>query len=188
MSDSHFPDAVSPEALSAFLRTHNLLPESERIPSVDLGGMEGGPCDLQFCLTQLIHRSKNGTNLIQILTSAMYLLCEAEHQFDDQLSSLALEREPYDQLSGSEQTTLARMMRRHLLATRASMGHLEELLADLSDLYYRGRAHQLLTETFTSEPSLAEFRSHMLISDGLLASLGLERSAVTTYINGTVQP
>ena len=188
MSDSHFPDAVSPEALSAFLRTHNLMPESELIPSVDLGGPEGGPCDLQFCLTQVIHRSKNGTNLIQILTSAMYLLCEAEHQFDEQLSSLALEHEPYDQLTGKEQSTLARMMRRHLMATRASMGHLEELLADLTDLFYRGRAHHLLTQVFSTEPSLADFRSHMLISDGLLASLGLERSAVTAYINGTAQP
>lgn len=188
MSTPEVPDSISAESLHSFLRNCNPLPVSALIPEVDLGGPKGAPCDLQFCITQLIHKSTDGTNLIQLLTAAMYLLCETEFQFDDQLQRLAAEEPPYDELNGGEQHTMACLLRRHLLCARASMNHLEELIGELTTLFYRGRAHFLLNEVFTAEPSLDDFRSHMLISDGVLRSLDLERDAVTTYINGTARP
>jgi hypothetical protein len=188
VSTPEVPDSISAESLNSFLRNCNPLPVSAFIPEINLGGPEGAPCDLQFCITQLIHKSTDGTNLIQLLTAAMYLLCEAEFQFEDQLQRLAIEEPPYDELDAGEQQIMDRLLRRHLLTARSSMNHLEGLIGELTTLFYRGRAQYLLNEVFTAEPSLADFRSHMLISDGALLSLGLERDAVTAYINGSARP
>lgn len=178
------PDSISAEMLSTLLRGRNPLPLSEVVPALDFGGELGAPCDLQFSICQLIERSTGGTNIIQMLVASMHLLTEVESHFERHLSSLAQEDEPYDQLSGAEQQVLARLMREHTLLLKASLKHLEEVLTQVGYPYYAQRAQDLIKDRFEQKRILMrDFRSQLLISDELLASLGLERAAVTTYFD-----
>lgn len=187
MSDSSVPDSVSPEALRSFLNRGANLPESELVPELNLGGSMGAPCDLQFVISQVIARSSTGTNIVQMLCAGMHLLTEVESHFEDQLERLALEEEPFEGLSGSEQKSCGVLLRRNLVALRTSLHALEELLSGLTMAFYQARAHDLQHGVLQGKRfSLEEFRSHMLISDELLASLQLERQAVTAYLNDSV--
>lgn len=178
------PDSVSPEMLSTLLRGRNPLPISEVVPALDFGGELGAPCDLQFSICQLIERSSGGTNIIQMLVAAMHLLTEVESHFEHHLSSLAQEDEPYDQLPGPEQQALGRLMRDHTMLLKVSLKRLEDVLTQVGYPYYTQRAQTLTRDRFERKRILMrDFRSHLLISDGLLASLGIERAAVTTYLD-----
>jgi hypothetical protein len=187
VSDSSVPDSVSPEALRSFLSRGANLPESELVPELNLGGSMGAPCDLQFVISQVIARSSTGTNIVQMLCAGMHLLTEVEAHFEDQLERLALEEDPFEGLSGSEQKSCGVLLRRNLVALRTSLHALEELLSGLTMAFYQARAHDLQHGALQDKRfSLEEFRSHMLISDELLASLQLERQAVTAYLNASV--
>lgn len=181
---SEIPDSISSEMLHTLLRGRNPLPASEVIPSLDFGGEHGAPCDLQFSICQLIERSSHGTNIIQMLVAAMHLLTEVESHFEQHLTSLAQEDEPYDQLSAVDQQALGRLMREHTLLLKTSLKHLEDVLTQVGYPYYAQRAQQLMQERPPQQRLLMrDFRSQLLISDELLASLGLERAAVTTYLD-----
>lgn len=178
------PDSISAEMLSTLLRSRNPLPLSEVVPALDFGGECGAPCDLQFSICQLIERSTGGTNIIQMLVASMHLLTEVESHFERHLTSLAQEDEPYDQLSGADQQMLARLMREHTLLLKVSLKHLEEVLTQVGYPYYAQRAQELMQERSEQKRILLrDFRSQLLISDELLTSLGLERAAVTTYLD-----
>lgn len=178
------PDSISSEMLSTLLRSRNPLPLSEVVPALDFGGECGAPCDLQFSICQLIERSTGGTNIIQMLVASMHLLTEVESHFERHLTSLAQEDEPYDQLSGADQQMLARLMREHTLLLKVSLKQLEEVLTQVGYPYYAQRAQELMKDRSEQKRILLrDFRSQLLISDELLASLGLERAAVTTYLD-----
>ena len=183
-SSPEIPDSISSEMLNSLLRGRNPLPISEVVPALDFGGELGAPCDLQFSICQLIERSTGGTNIIQMLVAAMHLLTEVEAHFERHMNSLALEDEPYNTLSAPEQQTLARVMREHTLLLKVSLKHLEEVLTQVGYPYYAQRAQELINDRFQQKRVLMrDFRSQLLISDELLASLGIERSAVTTYLD-----
>lgn len=170
--------------LNTLLHGRNPLPAAEVIPALDFGGEYGAPCDLQFAICQLIERSAGGTNIIQMLVASMHLLTEVESHFERHLNSLALEDEPYNTLSAQEQKVLARVMREHTMMLKAGLKHLEEVLAEVGYPYYTQRAQELINDRFQQKRVLMrDFRSHLLISDELLVSLGIDRSAVTTYLD-----
>lgn len=169
--------------LNTLLRGRNPLPLSDVIPGLDFGGEYGAPCDLQFAICQLIERSSRGTNIIQMMVASMHLLSEVESNFENHLNSLAQEDEPYDKLSAHEQQALARVMRDHIMMLRASLNHLEQVLQAVGYSYYTERARLISKDRSKQERVLMrDFRSQLLLSDELLASLGLERAAVTTYL------
>ena len=170
--------------LNTLLRGRNPLPVSETIPPLDFGGELGAPCDLQFSICQLIERSTGGTNIIQMMVAAMHLLTEVESQFERHLNSLALEDEPYDQLSAGDQQVLARTMREHTMLLKVGIKHLEDVLSHVGYAYYAQRAQELIKDRSTKDRVLMrDFRSQLLISDELLDSLGISRAAVTTYLD-----
>lgn len=178
------PDSISSDMLNTLLRGRNPLPTGDRIPVLDFGGECGAPCDLQFSICQLIERSAGGTNIIQMLVAAMHLLTEVESHFEKHLRSLEQEDEPFDQLPAHEQQVLARVMREHTMYLKASLKHLEDVLARVGYPYYTQRAQDLVKERFThGRVLMRDFRSHLLISDELLESLGIDRAAVTTYLD-----
>ena len=188
MSSSDIPDTVSTEMLSSLLRGRNPMPLSEAIPALDFGGENGAPCDLQFAICQLIERSEHGVNIIQMLVAAMHLLSEVESHFEKHADSLAREDAPYDQLSAGEQQTLARVMREHLMYLKVSLKHLEDVLTPVGYPYYAMRSKELIQGPLADKQlDLREFRSHLLISDELIKSLGLERSALTTYLDSATK-
>lgn len=178
------PSSVSTEMLDALLRNRNPLPASAVIPSLDLGGERGAPCDLQFSICQLIERSANGTNIIQMLVAAMHLLVEVESHFDRHITYAMQEDPPYDDLPAVDQQSIARLLRQQLLALRVTLQQLEEVLTTVGYPYYQQRAAELVQGVFQGKKtSLRDFRSHMLISDELLSSLELERQGVTDYLD-----
>lgn len=178
------PDSISPEMLDTLLRGRNPLPISQVVPALDFGGELGAPCDLQFAICQLIERSSNGTNIIQMLVAAMHLLTDVESHFEKHLTSLALEDEPYDQLPAADQQVLGRVMRDHTLGLKVAVKHLEDVLTQVGYPYYSQRAQALIEDRFKAKRVLMrDFRSHLLISDELLDSLEVERTAVTTYLD-----
>ena len=185
MTDSpEIPDSVSPEMLDGLLRNRNPLPTSDTIPSLDLGGETGAPCDLQFAMSQLISRSSRGTNIIQMLVASLYLAAEVEDHFSQQLQRLMQEDPPYADASAAEQQLIGSFLSNHLLSLRMGIQQLESLLAEVGYPYYQERARQLLTTTFKDKAvKLRDFRSHMMISDELLGSLQVDRAAVTDYLD-----
>jgi hypothetical protein len=188
VSSSDIPDTISAEALSSLLRGRNPMPLSDVIPALDFGGENGAPCDLQFAICQLIERSEHGINIIQMLVSAMHLLSEVESHFERHMESLAREHAPYDQLTAGEQQTLARVMREHLMYLKVSLKHLEDVLTPVGYPYYAMRSKELIAGPLADKQlDLREFRSYLLISDELIKSLGLERSALTTYLDSATK-
>lgn len=188
MSSSDIPDTISAEALTNLLRGRNPMPLSDVIPALDFGGENGAPCDLQFAICQLIERSEHGINIIQMLVAAMHLLSEVESHFEQHMESLAREDAPYDQLTAGEQQTLARVMREHLMYLKVSLKHLEDVLTPVGYPYYAMRSKELIAGPLADKQlDLREFRSYLLISDELIKSLGLERSALTTYLDSATK-
>jgi hypothetical protein len=179
------PDAVSAEALTSLLGQCRRAPISTVIPALDLGGTLGGACDLQFVITQIIHRSCTGTNLVQMLVAACHLLTEVEGHLGDQLQRLQQQQPPYDQASAAEQRAVDCLLRSHRHCAQLALAQLEPLLQALSLSTYRERARQLQDGPLAGQDRLPleQLRSHLLISDELIASLQLERDAITTYLN-----
>lgn len=185
MTDTpEIPNSVSSEMLDALLRNRNPLPTSTAIPTLNLGGERGAPCDLQFAICQIIERSTNGTNIIQMMVAAMHLLTEVEAHFDRHITYAMQEDPPYDDLPAVDQQGIARFLRQHLLSLRVSLQQLEEILTLIGYPYYEMRAKELTHGVFQGKKTnLREFRSHMLISDELLDSLQLQRQPVTDYLD-----
>jgi hypothetical protein len=178
------PNSVSSEMLDALLRNRNPLPTSTVIPSLDLGGERGAPCDLQFAICQIIERSANGTNIIQMMVAAIHLLTEVESHFERHITYAMQEEPPYDDLPAADQQGIARFMRQHLLSLRVSLQQLEETLTLIGYPFYEMRAKELTHGVFAGKQTkLREFRSHMLVSDEVLNSLQLERQSVTDYLD-----
>lgn len=183
------PDSISTEMLDALLRNRNPLPTSAVIPVLDLGGEHGAPCDLQFVICQIIERSTNGTNIIQMMVAAIYLLTEVESHFDSHITYAMQDEAPYDELSEEDRRGVARMFREHLLPLRASLRQLEENLTAIAFPYYDMRAFELTHDVFRGRKvELRDFRSHMLISDEVLESLQLDRQLVTNYLEQATDP
>jgi hypothetical protein len=180
------PDSISSEMLDALLRNRNPLPISTVIPSLNLGGERGAPCDLQFSICQLIECSSSGTNIIQMMVAAIHLLTEVESHYDRHLAYASQGDSPYDDLSESELHGVNQMLRQQLLPLRASLRQLEENLTSIGYPYYDMRAFELTRSVFRGKKvELRDFRSHMLISDEVLESLQLEREPVTHYLDQT---
>ena len=174
--------------LSQLLRGRNPMPLSEVIPVLDFGGESGAPCDLQFAICQLIERSEHGVNIIQMLIAAMHLLTEVESHFERHTESLAREDAPYCELSASEQQSIARIMRDHLLRLKVSIKHLEDVLTPVAYPYHAMRSKELIEGPLAGKQlDLRDFRSHLLISDELINSLELERPALTAYLDSATR-
>lgn len=186
MSDvPEIPHAVSTEALHSLLeRSSGGFPVSTVVPSLNFGGALGAPCDLQFVVSQLIHRSATGTNLVQLLVAATHLLSESENHFSEQLARLDNPEAPYDRLNTAERQATLRLAEQHRDQLRAALGCLEQLLQDFSMPFYQARSRSLINGPLAGQSiPVHEFRSHLLISDELLESLELQRPAVTAFLN-----
>jgi hypothetical protein len=184
-SQPEIPDAISADALTSLLGQRRGAPASSVIPELDLGGTLGAPCDLQFVISQLIARSATGTNLVQMLVAGMHLLTEAESHFAEQLERLATAQPPFDRANSDEQHMVRRLLTAHIHHVQLAIAQLEPLLQAVSVPMYQARTRQLMEGPYQGQTGipLPELRSHLLISDELIASLGLERSAITAYLN-----
>ena len=178
MTSPEIPDSVSPDLLKELLHSRGGIPTSDVMPELNLGGPDGAPCDLQFAIKQLVMRSTSGSNFIQLLVAATHLLLEAEDFYANQLRSQL----PDDgrKLSAIEAAILAEMSDLNRFISTA-IHNLQVFTEAISYPFWIERAKRVKSELpkgFATE----EFHSHLLISDALLASLEIDRTAITAYL------
>lgn len=176
------PDSVSFKELSNLLRDKPSLPISTVIPELDLGGSVGGICDLQFAILQLIQRSANGCNILQLLSASIHLLVEVEYHFAEQINRAEAELPPFEGVTEQERKEVIASLRGLILSVRASSGLMEELFTGLMHNFGPRRV-RAIRDQITGIATPEEFRSHLLISDELLSCLQLPRDRVTEYLD-----
>lgn len=181
-SNPEIPNAVSFAELSNHLRDKPYFPLSGAIPELNLGGQEGGICDLQFAIMQLIQRSATGCNVLQMLSASIHLMMEVEFHFAEQLRRVEAELPPFDDAPQKDKDDVARALRALLVSLRTSSGLTESLFAQLTNTFGYRRLEELRSQG-VNHSNTAELRSYLLISDELLSSLELERSPVTDYLD-----
>lgn len=175
------PDSVSYAELNQLLRDKPALPLSPAIPELDLGGPDGGVCDLQFAILQLMERSTTGCNVLQLLSAAIHLLMEVEMHFIDQAKRAESELPPFDDVSSEDRAVVLSIFRGLIMSLKTAGSLNEEVFTSLMHTY-GARRLGLIKDTITGVITPADFRSHLLISDGLLTGLNLERNSVTQYL------
>lgn len=176
------PDAISFSELSNYLSDKPHMPVSPVIPELNLGGPDGGICDLQFAIMQLIQRSDNGCNVLQLLSAAIHLMLEVELHFSEQIRRAEAELPPFDDAGEAERLDVARVLRGLTMSLKASSGLTEDLFSALMANFGSKRV-QFVRDRITGVPTPSEFRSHLLISDELISGLQLDRASVTRYLD-----
>lgn len=180
------PNAASFAELSNYLRDKPHFPLSDAIPQLNLGGQEGGICDLQFAIMQLIQRSDAGVNVLQMLSASIHLMLEVEFHFAEQLRRVEAELPPFNDAPQADKDDVARALRALLVSLRTSSGLTESLFSQLTSTFGFRRLEDL-RKRGARPITTAELRSYLLISDELLSSLNLDRSPVTEYLDRAAQ-
>lgn len=180
------PDSISFAQLHNYLAEKPHLPISDVIPELNLGGSDGGICDLQFAIMQLIQKSTDGCNVLQLLSASIHLMMEVEFHFAEQIRRAEAELPPFDTASERDRAEITSILRGIVMALKASSGLSEDLFGALTQNFGMRRMQSIRDRT-ASATSPSEFRSHLLISDELLKCLQLERDPVTRYLDRTAE-
>jgi len=174
-----FPDAISGRRLRDLLKRQlPELPVSDKVPSLkfrdeDLGS--GGLCDLQFVIIQLVEKSQSGLEYVQLLTASLYL-------FERCCEFLGQSIEEADQTyEGSNKEAVIGELRAFQLVFQSVLRKFNELHLGMSAAATLERIEQLHKKHGPGQ-SEQDAESRVLISDGLIESLGLDRESITTYI------
>jgi len=185
MGDSSIPNSVSAEHLQRLLSRTLELPNSDVIPELNLGDGDqapGGICDLQVPLMQIINRSAHGTNLMQEFTAALYLLHSVGECLQRRQKQAKANTEPFNRLSMSERLEILEVLNEYITVHSAIV----QLAERLHVAFMMGSSQETIInirKRLGDDASLEEVRSHLMVGDGLLQSLGIERSTFTDYIN-----
>ena len=152
------------------------MPDSAVIPSLTFRDDDidsGGLCDLQLVVIMLINKSISGLEFVQLLTTSLYLV---ERCYDSLVDSV---KEAQVTLQG-EDAVLAELTS-YRLAFKNILQQFTELHLSMSTSATLDRIEGL-TKKLGSFNTQDTYRSHLLLSDGLLESLGLDRSDVDEFI------
>jgi hypothetical protein len=185
MGDSPIPDSVSADQLQRLLSRTLELPDSPVIPALDLGDGDqnpGGLCDLQVPIMQIIQRSANGTNLMQEFTAALYLLHSVSECLNRRQAQAKSNAEPFRQLSDRDRAEIIDVLDDYI-RIHAAIVQLAERLHVAFMMGSSQETIQNIRERIGSDASLRDLRSHLMVGDGLLQSLGISRDEFTDYIN-----
>lgn len=174
-----FPDSISSDRLRELAKRVSAdLPVSEVIPALDFRDVtinSGGLCDLQFVLIQLVERSKSGLEYVQLLTASLYLF---ERCFEFLSESIKEAKETYE---GDDKVVVLGELVSFQLAFKNVLDQFAELHLGMSVSANFDRIDSL-RRMLGDEATQDDYRSHLLISDGLLKSLGLDRKDVDQFI------
>ncbi|HCA35884.1 MAG TPA: hypothetical protein DEP13_04490 [Gammaproteobacteria bacterium] len=154
------------------------LPVSEVIPSLDFRDIainSGGLCDLQFVLIQLVERSKSGLEYVQLLTASFYLF---DRCFEFLSESIKEAKETYE---GDDKVVVLGELVSLQLVFKNVLDQFAELHLGMCVSANHDRINSLRRK-LSEEATQDDYRSHLLISDGLLKSLGLNREDVDQFI------
>ena len=156
----------------------NDLPVSDVIPALEFRDPDinsGGLCDLQFVLIQLVEKSKSGLEYVQLLTASLYLF---ERCFDFLSESIKEAKETYE---GDDKVVILGELVSYQLVYKQILDQFAELHLGMSTSATLDRTDRLrrkLDDSATQD----DYRSQLLISDGMLESLGLTRKDVDLFI------
>ena len=151
---------------------------SEVIPALDFRDVainSGGLMDLQFVLIQLVERSNSGLEFVQLLTASLYLF---ERCYEFLSDSIKEAKETYE---GDDKVVILGELVSFQLVYKSVLTQFEELHLGLSASANFDRIDSL-RQMLGEEATQDDYRSHLLISDGLLKSLGLDRDDVDQFI------
>lgn len=185
MGDPSIPNSVSAEQLQRLLSRTLELPMSDVIPELDLGDGDqapGGICDLQVPLMQIINRSKHGTNLMQEFTAALYLLHSVGECLHRRQRQAKANSEPFTKLSLSDRLDILDVLNEYITVHSA----ITQLAERLHVAFMSGSSQEAIINIrnrIGPDASLEEIRSQLMIGDGLLQTLGIDRSVFTDYID-----
>lgn len=179
---SDIPDSISTESLRSLLSS-NEQPVSDVIPEINFGDQFGGVCDLQYAISSLIAKSSHGVNMIQLMMSALHILCETESQFKRKLDDID---QMLKDIPPLERQSIHRTIERQHAHIRTSMMALEQVLETYAPIAYHARINELVKRNEIDPEkrvSLNDMRSFLLISTEFIDSLGLSRDSITNYLN-----
>lgn len=180
MSDQ-IPNAVSSDMLRGLLSKG--APESSVMPRIDFGGKCGGPCDFQFAISQMVARSIEGVNLVQIMVAALHLMTEVQIHMDEQLRLIENGDPKLEAMPEDVRKEVLREMRRQCAAINSCTTHMEAVLNALTPPACAIRLGELLRDGDLQPISDRDtVYSHLLISKQVIDSLELDRDSITKYI------
>tara|TARA_Y100000589_G_scaffold330503_1_gene380338 strand:- start:5093 stop:5656 length:564 start_codon:yes stop_codon:yes gene_type:complete len=178
-SDSRVPDSVSPEQLKQLLgKLSPEMPVSKVIPELvfrDKKTDSGGLCDLQFAIIQLVEKSDGGVEYHQLLTASLYLFERCVFYLKDSISEA--------------RATYKESDRESVLAELESFSTVfQALLSQFQDVHMGMSAAATIDRMQALHKVLGDFtdqetyRSHLLLSQSLIDSMGLDRTAITKFV------
>ena len=177
-----FPDSISGDRLRELAsRLSTTLPDSPSIPTLTFrdGDIDsGGLCDLQLAVIMLINKSTSGLEFVQLLTTSLYLF---ERCYDSLVESVEEAKVTYE---GDDRDVILAELTSYRLAFKSILQQFTELHLGLSTSATLDRIEGL-TKKLGNFSTQDTYRSHLLISDGLLESLGLDRSDVDEFIKSS---
>jgi hypothetical protein len=191
MSDASIPDSISGDQLRSFLasKTGSKMPLSAVIPTLSFGGStgeQGGICDLQLVVMQIIQQSEAGINLLQEFTAAVYLL----HSVYE-----SLERRRADVMN--DQTMVGKLPKHHRDQISRSLDEFQSVLGTITRLseqlhfaFVMSSSAEAIYQIRDQIGAVDEdlIRSHLLISDSLIRSLQLSRDEISEFIDHCDKP
>lgn len=185
---SEIPDSVSPEMLKNLLGNHKILPGSEQFPALDFGGKFGGPADLQYVMCLLIQQSSDGVNIAQMLFAALHLLAITQSHFESTVDRLDHDKPEMPTITDEEFEIIKSTMRAQAADIRDAIRAVDSVASLLGPALSAQRAQRIVEEVpHGSVMHRSEFFSRMLISDELLRSLGIDRAAISDFVEEQLQ-
>lgn len=186
MDDSGIPDSVSSDQLRSLLNQGRAtrMPLSDVIPTLDFGGgtgVDGGICDLQFVVMQLINQSASGINLMQEFTAAMYLLHSVGDSLNKHMRSIAEDNTEFGVLPARDKALVISSLSQIQYAHESLIQIAEQLHAALALNACQDRADRIRDELGASATEQA-MRSRLMLSDSLLNDLHLNRDQADAFI------
>lgn len=165
------------------------MPLSDVIPTLDFGGgtgVDGGICDLQFVVMQIINQSASGINLMQEFTAAMYLLHSVGDSLQKHLRSIAEDRTEFGTLSPQEKALVMSSLSQITYVHESLIRSAEQIHAALALNACQDRADRLRDELGSAATEDA-MRSRLMLSDALLNDLHLTRDQADAFITASDQ-
>jgi hypothetical protein len=185
---SEIPDSVSVETLKSLIGNQQPLPGASQFPAIDFGGKLGGPADLQYALCLLIQRSTDGVSVTQVLFAALQLLSVAQAHFESIIDRLDPADPDIADISAKDMALIKRTMESQAADMRDAMRAVSAVASllgpALTDQRGKRIAAAMSNGTFMHR---SEFFSRLLISDEFIESLGIERAAISDFVNKQIQ-
>lgn len=177
------PDSVSHSTLASLLAAGGKAPASPVIPTLEFGSEGGAPCSLQLVVMCLIQQSRSGVNICQIVTAALFLLHNAQSEFEKWERLAETGDFPFADASPEERHDAAFDMRELSAVMNAITSQLENINRALLVPLIAQRMNEINLPTPRTEEQRTNQLSQLLIDDDLLNDLGINRSDVNRFLS-----